>query len=275
MCRVSSVGTDVPTKVQKTQMSGSAKSFMIAVAAVALMSGQAVADDGDFAGGGVLQDGFNALQQELAKRDTGHGDSSLKLVDSTSRTIGFTPRFSGVPIGLLEGVSVDRGSALKTRLDGGAVGRQENSRSMEYAQSHDLGLVKVDLAAIAGYADRGDQNLGQSSTFGFGGDLKFSGLEGLRLGASYDRRDESLGIARDRVTAGLGYDFGTVDTRLSVSNVSQYDVNGVPTDEQQVWVVGGQMELSSSLVVGGDLAYSTNLDGTVDTSGVVNFRFNF
>ncbi|MGI9502315.1 MAG: hypothetical protein ACR2RE_04575, partial [Geminicoccaceae bacterium] len=63
--------------------------------------------------------------------------------------------------------------------------------------------------------------------------------------------------------------------RLSVSSVSQYDVNGVSTDEQQIWAVGGQMQLSSSLVVGGDLAYSTSLDGTNDTSGVVNFRFNF
>jgi hypothetical protein len=36
------------------------------------------------------------------------------------------------------------------------------------------------------------------------------------------------------------------------------------------------MKLSSSLIVGGDLAYSTSLvDGTEDTSGVVNFRFNF
>ena len=146
---------------------------------------------------------------------------------------------------------------------------------MQYAQSHDLGMVKVDLSAIAGYADQGNQDLGQSSTFGFGGGLKFEGLEGLRFGASYDRSDESLGLARDRVTAGLGYDFGALNTQLSVSNVSQYDINGVSTDEQQVWVVGGQMQLSSQFVVGGDLAYSTSLDGTADTSGVVNFRFNF
>jgi hypothetical protein len=58
--------------------------------------------------------------------------------------------------------------------------------------------------------------------------------------------------------------------------VSQYDINGVAADEQKVWTVGGQMKLSSSMVVGGDLAYSTSLiDGTDDTSGVVNFRFNF
>ncbi len=250
--------------------------LIVAVAAAAVAGGgQVLAAESSFAGGGVLQDGFQALQQQLASQNGSAAEARVSLVDGSSPVIGFTPRFSGVPIGLQDGVSVDRGSVLKTRLSGNTVGRQPDGRAMQYERSHDLGLVKVDLSAIAGYADRGDYDLGQSSTFGFGGDLQIEGLEGLRFGASYNRRDESLGLARDRVTAGLGYDFGVLDTRLSVSNVSQYDINGVPTDEQQVWVVGGQMELSSRLVVGGDLAYSTSLDGTEDTSGVVNFRFNF
>lgn len=246
-------------------------------ATAALVSVDAAqAADGSFAGGGVLQDGFQALQQQLAHRGgAGERSDKLRVVDGKDdRVIGFTPRFAGVPIGLADGISVDRGSVLKTRLSGTS-GRQADSQAMQYEQSHDLGMVKVDLSAIAGYIDFGQNDLGQSSTFGFGGGLKFEGLEGFSLDASYNRRDESLGLARDRVTAGLGYDFGALDTRLSVSNVSQYDINGVSTDEQQVWVVGGQMELSSSLVVGGDLAYSTSLDGTADTSGVVNFRFNF
>lgn len=236
---------------------------------------QVRADAGSFAGGGVLQDGFEALQHQLAHQNSTVSQNRLRLVDDGAPSFGFTPRFAGVPIGLAEGVSVDRGSVLKTRLSGAATNRQANAQAMRYEQIHDLGMVKVDLSAIAGYADRGNQDLGQSSTFGFGGGLKFEGLEGFRLGASYNRRDESLGLARDRVTAGVGYDFGALDTQVSVSNVSQYDINGVPTDEQQVWVVGGQMELSSRLVVGGDVAYSTSLDGTADTSGVVNFRFNF
>lgn len=245
------------------------------VAAMVMAGGEYVrAESGSFAGGGVLEDGFQALQQELVRQGEDAAPGKLRLVEGDAPSFGFTPRFAGVPIGLAEGVSVDRGSALKTRLSN-ASGRQLNGQAMQYEQFHDLGMVKVDLSAIAGYADRGGQDLGQSSTFGFGGGLKFEGLEGLRFGASYNRRDEELGLARDRVTAGLGYDFGALDTRVSVSNVSQYDINGVPTDEQQVWVVGGQMELSSSLVVGGDVAYSTSLDGTEDTSGVVNFRFNF
>ncbi|MDH3661823.1 MAG: porin [Alphaproteobacteria bacterium] len=258
-------------------MSNTGKPLLLTLFAAAVMvsGGQALAGDGSFAGGGVLQDGFDALQHQLAHQDNGASRNELRLLQGDEPSFGFTPRFAGVPIGLAEGVSVDRGSVLKTRLSGVAADRQASSQAMQYEQIHDLGMVKVDLSAIAGYDDRGHQDLGQSSTFGFGGGLKFQGLEGLRFGASYNRRDESLGLARDRVTAGLGYDFGALDTRVSVSNLSQYDINGVPTDEQQVWVVGGQMELSSQLVVGGDLAYSTSLDGTEDTSGVVNFRFNF
>ncbi len=237
---------------------------------------QAQAAGDNLAGGGVLEDGFAALHQQFSRQDSIIGEAKLSLVkDGNTSSFGFTPRFSGVPIGLAEGVTIDRGSVLKSRLTGVGASGQRDSKALRYEQVHDLGMVKLDLSAIAGYADGADRDLDQSSTIGFGGGLKFQAIEGLRFGASYNRRDESLGLVRDRVTAGLGYNFGTVDTRLSVSNVSQYDINGVPTDEQQVWVVGGQMQLSSSLVVGGDVAYSTSLDGTEDTSGVVNFRFNF
>ncbi|MEM7043088.1 MAG: porin [Pseudomonadota bacterium] len=258
-------------------MSRTGNSLLFAFLATALAAGggSAWASDESFAGGGVLQDGFEALQHQLVHHDGEAGETKLTLVDRDKTVLGFTPRFGGVPIDLAEGVSVDRGSVLKTRLSRAASDRQVNSQAMQYEQSHDLGMVKVDLSAIAGYADRGSQDLGQSSTIGFGGGLKFEGIEGLRFGASYDRLDQSLGLSSDRVTAGLGYDFGALNTQLSVSNVSQYDINGVSTDEQQIWVVGGQMQLSSRLVVGGDVAYSTNLDGTADTSGVVNFRFNF
>lgn len=236
-------------------------------------SAQAASDS--FAGGGVLQDGFAALQKQLARQDDASSQNKLSVSKGSHSEFGFTPRFAGVPIGLAEGVSVDRGSVLKSRFAGAASGVQRDSRRMQYEHIQDLGIVKVDLSAIAGFDRAGDRDLEQSSTIGIGGGLKIQGLEGLRFGASFDRRDEQLGTVRDRVTAGVGYNFGALDTRVSVSNVSQYDINGVSTDEQQIWAVGGQMELSSSLVVGGDVSYSTGLDGTDDASGVVNFRFNF
>ncbi len=254
------------------------KTSLLSLATAVLVAGvsQAQAAGESFAGGGVLEDGFAALHQQLSRQGNPTADGKLSLLkEEGESSFGFTPRFSGVPIGLADGVSIDRGSVLKSRLSGAGSSGQRDGKAMRYEQVHDLGMVKLDLSAIAGYANGADRDLDQSSTIGFGGGLKFQALEGLRFGASYNRRDESLGFVRDRVTAGLGYDFGAVDTRVSVSNVSQYDINGVPTDEQQVWVVGGQMQLSSSVVVGGDVAYSTSLDGTEDTSGVVNFRFNF
>lgn len=253
------------------------KFLLTATSAAVLLiaSGGAHAASDSFEGGGMLQDGLDALHHKLTRSNSPSSQPKLRVLEQKASAVGFTPRFAGVPIELADGVSVDRGSVLKSRLSGASAGQDSESRALQLAQTHDLGLVKVDLSAIAGFSDQGDQDYGQSSTFGVGGGLEFDSLGGLRFDAFYSRRDEQLGLARDSVTAGLGYDFGTLGTRLSVSNVSQYDINGVAADEQKVWTVGGQMKLSSSFVVGGDLAYSTSLDGTDDTSGVVNFRFNF
>ena len=269
----------VSIKVSSSTMSRFAKPVSLLISAVVFVAGEGAAQaasSGSFAGGGVLQQGIDALQHQLVRHDAPSDALQFKILDrDATPVIGFTPRFAGVPIDLAEGASVDRGSVLKTRFSGVAGSQRYQSRAMTFEQSHDLGLVKLDLSAIAGFSGQGDQDLGQSATFGFGGGLKFDGLSGLRVGASYRRLDEELGLARDSITAGVGYDFGVLDTRLSVSNVAQYDSKGVPTDGKQVWVVGGQMQLTSRLVVGGDLAYSTGLDGTDATSGVVNFRFNF
>ncbi len=256
-----------------------ATKILLTTASVAMLSivgGVAHAASDAFEGGGVLQEGFDALQQTLTQSNKqSDRRPRLRVVDQKASSLGFTPRFAGVPIELADGVSIDRGSLLKSHLAGPVVSQRAKNRALQLAQTHDLGLVKVDLSAIAGFSDRGDPDYEQSSTIGVGGGLKFDSLGGLRFDAFYSHRNESLGLALDSVTAGLGYDFGTVGTRLSVSNVSQYDANGVAADERKVWSVGGQMKLSSSLVVGGDLAYSTGLDGTEDASGVVNFRFNF
>ncbi len=259
-------------------MSYVAKTLLTAASAtmLSIVGGVAHAASDAFEGGGVLQQGFDALQQTLTQSSAPSGyRPRLKIVDRDASSLGFTPRFAGVPIELADGVSIDRGSLLKSHLSGTGSSQNTKSQALELAQTHDLGLVKVDLSAIAGFSDRGDPDYDQSSTIGVGGGLKFDSLGGLRFDAFYSHKNEALGLALDSVTAGLGYDFGTVGTRLSVSNVSQYDANGVAADERKVWSVGGQMKLSSSLVVGGDLAYSTGLDGTEDASGVVNFRFNF
>ena len=128
-------------------MSKTTKPLLVTFLAAALVAGGGLAraDGGSFAGGGVLQDGFEALQRQLAYQDSGVSQHELRLVRDNEPSFGFTPRFAGVPIGLAEGVSIDRGSVLKTRLSGAAAGRQANSQAMRYEQIHDLGIVKVDL----------------------------------------------------------------------------------------------------------------------------------
>jgi hypothetical protein len=246
----------------------------LTLAIVLAVGSNAHAASEGFLGGGFLQQGFDALRDQLVQPQYNAGPMVLEVVDqSKAPVVGFTPRFAGVPIDLGEGASLETGSLLRARLGGAATTR--SGRAISLVQSHDLGPVKLDLSAIAGFTEQDDPYLDQSKAFSLGSSLKFSGVEGLRLDAAYSRRDEILGFANDRVTASLGYGFGQIDTRLSVSSVSQYDNKGIETEEQQVWSVGGQLQLGTNLSVGGDLAYSDSLVGADATTGVVNFRFNF
>jgi hypothetical protein len=222
--------------------------------------------------GGFVDQGLSALHNELAPSGGTVRSYGLSVTTEPDPTvIGFTPRFAGVPVGLLEDPTIDRGSLLKARLSapGGTV-----ERSVALNRSQDLGPVAIDVAAVAGYTGQPENELAESSSFGFGGGLSIIGLEGLRFDASYGRQNDVLGFARDRMTAGVGYGIGALDTRVSISSVAQYD-NGVETDEKQIWSFGGQLKLGERWVVGGDLAYSSGLAGDTSTSGVVNFRFNF
>ena len=91
--------------------------FSLLAAASLVVGGNAWAADQSFAGGGVLQDGFEALQQQFARQDGNAAPTKLSVVDGDDPVIGFTPRFGGVPIGLAEGVSVDRGSGPEEQAE--------------------------------------------------------------------------------------------------------------------------------------------------------------
>jgi hypothetical protein len=225
--------------------------------------------------GGFLDQGLSALQNQLSPSDSSLRGFGLRVVENPHEPVmGFTPRFAGVPVDLPEGASIDSGSLLKARLGSPLGGGETVERALALQQQHHLGLFNVDVSAVAGFAEPTYGDLGQSSSFGFGGGLTIDGIEGLRFDASYGRLDDVFGLTRDHVTAGVGYGIGMLDTRLSVSSVASYD-NGVATDEKQIFSVGGQLNLSKSWVVGGDLAYSSGLAGEQATTGVVNFRFNF
>ncbi len=250
-------------------------SAAILAAMLSIASVDVALADSDVFVGGFLDQGLSSLQIELRPGPNSLRSAGVNVVEQPQTpTMGFTPRFAGVPVGVLSEPSVDRGSLLKARLAAPGNADSVVEHSMSLGRSQDLGPVAIDLAAVAGYRDQPDNELVESSSFGFGGGLSIIGIEGLRFDASYGRQDDVFGFARDRMSAGVGYGIGALDTRVSISNVSQYD-NGVATDEKQILSVGGQLKLGQSWVVGGDLAYSSGLAGDTATAGVVNFRFNF
>jgi hypothetical protein len=73
------------------------------------------------------------------------------------------------------------------------------------------------------------------------------------------------------VTAGVGYDFGALDTHMSYSLV-QSDER--PT-ETGLLTLGSSLALGSSLELKGDLAIADDQRGEGTTAGRVSLRWNF
>jgi hypothetical protein len=73
-----------------------------------------------------------------------------------------------------------------------------------------------------------------------------------------------------RMTAGVAYGFGPLDTRMSYSLVERE--TAVDTS---LITVGSRLSLKPGLVVQGDVAYADDENGDVTTAGRVSLRFNF
>ena len=73
------------------------------------------------------------------------------------------------------------------------------------------------------------------------------------------------------MTAGVGYDFGALDTRMSYSLVESEEraaATGLLT-------LGSQLALSPNLVLKGDVAIADEEGGAATTAGRVSLRLNF
>ena len=79
-----------------------------------------------------------------------------------------------------------------------------------------------------------------------------------------------MGVDGQRVSAGLGYDFGAFDTRLGYSLVERGT-----TEETSFVTLGSQLTLRPWLVLQGDLAYAEEQQGETATAGRVTLRLNF
>ena len=79
-----------------------------------------------------------------------------------------------------------------------------------------------------------------------------------------------MGLDGSRMTAGVAYGFGPLDTRMSYSLVERE--TAVDTS---LITVGSRLTLKPGLVVQGDVAYADDEKGDATTAGRVSLRFNF
>ena len=101
-----------------------------------------------------------------------------------------------------------------------------------------------------------------------GGQLAVSGL---RLDAAVGRDSTMLGEPGNRVTAGVGYDFGLLDTHMSYSLVESEQR---PADTGLL-TLGSSLALRSGVELKGDLAIANEQDGQGTTAGRLSLRLNF
>ena len=103
-----------------------------------------------------------------------------------------------------------------------------------------------------------------------GGELAVSSL---RFDAAYGQDAALMGLGLDgsRMTAGVTYGLGPIDTRLSYSVVDRQET----TVNTSVFTVGSRLTLTPGLVVQGDLAYAGDRNGESATAGRVSLKLNF
>jgi hypothetical protein len=174
-------------------------------------------------------------------------------------------------------------TAFTPRLGGLAIaGRRHSEASLledAQAEPQQLQLGVSDTAEIAGWqiglaatADMGHAPAAggreDSSALVVGGQLAVSGL---RFDAAVGRDSTLLGEQGDRVTAGVGYDFGRLDTHMSYSLV---ETETRPA-ETGLLTLGSSLALRSGVVLKGDLAIADERDGEGTTAGRVSLRLNF
>lgn len=174
----------------------------------------------------------------------------------------FTPRFGGL------GAATTAGTHHPDLV---GEGRQPSSaRHVEIGlgDTSTIAGLAVDWSAKANIGQEPAAQPGEPSSLVVGGELAVSGV---RFDATYGERATVLGVSGNRMTAGVAYGFGPVDTRVSYSVVTDDDTNAA-----SMLSVGSRLMLQPGLFLQGDLAYAEKEDTSdAATAGVVSLRFNF
>jgi Gram-negative porin len=218
--------------------------------------------------GGFHDQALATTQQDLmgvgpaAGSPTAAGPVQLRVEDGpTSALTGFTPRLGGLAI------AGRRHSAANLQLDDA----DKESQRLQLGLNDTASIAgwEIGLAATADVGSGPAVGTGDgTSELVVGGQLAVSGL---RLDAAVGRDSAMLGEPGNRVTAGIGYGVGPLDTHLSYSLVETEETAA----ETGLLTLGSSFALSSGVVLKGDLAIADEEDGEGTTAGRVSLRLNF
>jgi hypothetical protein len=243
---------------------GSAAVFGAGVAYVLSAGIAAAASDVDV--GGYHDLALRAAQRSLLAESPEVMDTRFQITlgsaPSTAVT-AFTPRLGGLGLGMIGPQETPPGG--RTGLDPAPV-------STAAVRQLELGLGGGTIAGvpvgIAATAQMSDAAANGDSGLAVGGELA---VYDFRIDASYGEDAALLGFNDGtRMTAGVAYGFGRLDTRMSYSLVERE--TAVDTS---LITVGSRLTLKPGLVVQGDVAYADDENGDVTTAGRVSLRFNF
>jgi Gram-negative porin len=180
--------------------------------------------------------------------------------EPSSALTGFTPRLGGLAIA---GRRHSEASLFADEQDA-----QAQRLQIGLGDPAEIAGWEVGLAATADVGHGGAAGAGADSALMVGGELAVSRL---RFDAAVGRDPTILGEDAQRMTAGVGYDFGAFDTRMSYSLVESEE----RAEQTGLLTLGSSLALSSGVVLKGDLAIADEEDGAATTAGRVSLRLNF
>jgi hypothetical protein len=212
----------------------------------------------------VLREAQQRLVQDAATQNADAFRVGVAIEDGPRTALtAFTPRLGGF------GAS---GAESRAALSSAARSGLESADGPEQVR---LGLSEkaeiagwpVGLSANVGMASGDPAAADGESGFVVGGELA---VLGLRLDAAYGQDASALGLDGSRVTAGVAYGIGPVDTRVSYSLVESESML-----ESSLLTVGSQLTVRPGVVLQGDLAYVEGEMRDPATAGLVSLRLNF
>jgi hypothetical protein len=183
----------------------------------------------------------------------------------SSALTAFTPRFGGLGLGF--GAPQDSPGPAAVGAGGTVDATTEVHQLAIGLTGAQVAGWAVDLAATAGVTNPAAAAATGDTGLVVGGELAVSGL---RFDAAYGEDASFMGLDGTRMTAGVTYGIGPVDTRMSYSVVDRDT-----TVDTNLFTVGSRLTLKPGLVVQGDVAYADDENGDVTTAGRVSLRFNF